>query len=217
MQAPWPKNNLNRVKFSGDFMELHSFIDYYEDLQVSPNADQETVERVYRLLAKRYHPDNQLTGDIEKFDFITKAYKVLADPEKRAAYDAGYSDKKNLFWKTLSGNPHGGEYENDKQLRKSILSILYVERRQNVSNSSIGLWHLEKLLEWPEKMLEFHIWYLKEKNWIERTDTGGFAITAEGVDEIENDVLILRKDRLLSQSTETSRKIEKSTLIKTSA
>ena len=43
-------------------MEQHSFIDYYEDLQVSPNADQETIERVYRLLAKRYHPDNHLTG-----------------------------------------------------------------------------------------------------------------------------------------------------------
>jgi hypothetical protein len=91
-----------------------------------------------------------------------------------------------------------------------------VERRQNVSASGIGLWHLEKLLEWPEKILEFHIWYLKEKGWIERTDTGGFAITAEGVDELENDSLILRKDRLLSQSTETARKIEKSTLIKTS-
>ena len=100
---------------------------------------------------------------LEKFDIITKSYKVLSDPEKRAAYDAGYSDKKNLFWKTLSGNLHGGEYEDDKQLRKSILSVLYVERRQNVSNSGIGLWHLEKLLEWPEKILAFHIWYLKEK------------------------------------------------------
>jgi curved DNA-binding protein len=198
-------------------MEQNTFMDYYEDLQVSENADQETIERVYRLLAKRYHPDNQLTGDIEKFDIITKSYKVLSDPEKRAAYDVGYSDKKNLFWKTLSGNPHGGKYENDKKLRKSILSILYVERRQNVSKSSIGLWHLEKLLEWPEKLLEFHIWYLKEKGWIERRDTGGFAITAEGVDERENDGLILRKDRLLSQSTETSKEIKKPALIKKSA
>ena len=77
-------------------MEQNTFMDYYEDLQVSANADQETIERVYRLLAKRYHPDNQLTGDIEKFDFITKSYKVLSDPEKRAAYDAGYSDRKNI-------------------------------------------------------------------------------------------------------------------------
>ena len=198
-------------------MEQNTFMDYYEDLQVSANADQETIERVYRLLAKRYHPDNQLTGDIEKFDFITKAYKVLADPEKRAAYDVGYSDRKNNIWKAFSENISDNECENDKHIRKSILSLLYVERRQNVSNSGIGVWHLEKLLEWPEKILEFHIWYLKEKGWIERTDTGGFAITAEGVDEIGNDNLILRKDRLLSQSTETSKEIKKTALIKKSA
>jgi curved DNA-binding protein len=48
------------------------FEDFYEDLQVSPNADQETIERVYRLLAKRYHPDNSGTGGVEKFDVITK-------------------------------------------------------------------------------------------------------------------------------------------------
>jgi hypothetical protein len=41
---------------------------------------------------------------------------------------------------------------------------------------------LERLLGCPEKHMEFHIWYLKEKGCIERTDTGGFAITAEGVD-----------------------------------
>jgi len=198
-------------------MEQNTFMDYYEDLQVSANADQETIERVYRLLAKRYHPDNQLTGDIEKFDFITKAYKVLADPEKRAAYDVGYSDRKNNIWKAFFENLSGNECENDKHIRTSILSVLYVERRQNVSNSGIGVWHLEKLLEWTEKILEFHIWYLKEKGWIERTDTGGFAITAEGVDEIENDGLIIRKDRLLSQSTETSKEIKKPALIKKSA
>jgi len=60
------------------------------------------------------------------------------------------------------------------------------------------------MLGWPEKTLEFHIWYLKEKNWIERAETGGVAITAIGVDEIETDGLILGKDRLLTQSTESS-------------
>ena len=48
---------------------------YYEILQVSPSADQETIERVYRLLAKRYHPDNLSTGDTNKFDILTKAYR----------------------------------------------------------------------------------------------------------------------------------------------
>ena len=194
-------------------MELHSFIDYYEDLQVSPNADQETVERVYRLLAKRYHPDNSQTGSDEKFSIITKAFKVLADPEKRAAYDAKHGENKNLIWKALSDKTPSNSNGNDKHIRKSILSVLYVERRQKVADSGIGVWHLEKLLGWPEKVLDFHIWYLKEKRWIERTETGGFAITANGVDAVEEDGIILRKDRLIERSAGMTAENDKATLI----
>ena len=63
---------------------------------------------------------------------------------------------------------------------------------------------IEKLINWPEKILEFHMWYLKEKGWIERTDTGGYSITALGVDEVEHEGLNLGKDRLLTESTEIS-------------
>jgi DnaJ-class molecular chaperone len=69
-------------------MNKDSYVDYYEDLQVSPNADQETIERCYRLFAKKYHPDNRATGNNEKFSAISLANKVLSDPEKRAVYDA---------------------------------------------------------------------------------------------------------------------------------
>ena len=48
-------------------MNKDTYVDFYEDLQVSSNADQETIERVYRLLAKRYHPDNLDCGNSEKF------------------------------------------------------------------------------------------------------------------------------------------------------
>ena len=57
---------------------------------------------------------------------------------------------------------------------------------------------MEKLLGWPEKILEFHTWYLKEKGWIKFTDTGGYAITASGVDVVEENELNLGKDRLLT-------------------
>ena len=62
--------------------------DFYEVLQISPNADPDTVHRVYRLLAQRFHPDNQSTGDSEKFRMLTEAYQVLGDPERRAEYGA---------------------------------------------------------------------------------------------------------------------------------
>ena len=127
--------------------------DYYEDLQISPNADIETLERVYRLLAKRYHPDNGQTGSAGKFDLITQAYQVLSKPEKRAAYDATYEETKARQWKALSGasSPQGSK--DDIRLRHSILSILYVERRNGSADSVIGLWRMEKMLGWPEKIL----------------------------------------------------------------
>ena len=68
-------------------MSENTFTDYYEDLQVDTNANFETIERVYRLLAKRYHPDNNGTGNAGMFNIITTAYRELSDPEKRAAFD----------------------------------------------------------------------------------------------------------------------------------
>ena len=131
----------------------------------------------------------------------------------RAAYDAKHGENKNLIWKALSEKKPSNVYGTVKHIRKSILSVLYVERRQKVADSGIGVWHLEKLLGWPEKVLDFHIWYLKEKRWIERTETGGFAITANGVDAVEEDGLILRKDRLIERSAGMAAENDKATLI----
>jgi curved DNA-binding protein len=182
-------------------MNQDRYVDYYEDLQLNPNADLETIERVYRLLAKRYHPDNSVTGNSEKFRIITSAYKVLSDAENRAAFDAKYEDARNHKLKVLSKVSSSEEPENDQQVRHAILSILYADRRQNPSDSGVGSWRLEKLLEWPEKILEFHIWYLKEKGWIQRVDTGGYAITASGVEIVEENVSIMGKQRLLTDQT----------------
>ena len=187
-------------------MNQNSYVDYYEDLQVSPNADLETIERVYRLLAKRYHPDNIVTGNSDKFRVITSAYKVISDAEQRAAFDAKYENSRNQKLKTLSKEFSSEGFENDQQIRDAILSILYIDRRQNPSDSGVGSWRLEKLLEWPEKILEFHIWYLKEKGWIQRVDTGGYAITASGVEIVEENGSILGKYRLLTDQRKSSKK-----------
>ena len=65
-------------------------VDLYEVLQISPSADLETIQRVYRLLALRYHPDNKETGNPSEFELVLKAYRVLSDPETRASYDSEY-------------------------------------------------------------------------------------------------------------------------------
>ncbi len=63
--------------------------DYYEVLGVDRQADDATLKKAYRKLAKKYHPDMN-PGDAEaekKFKEATEAYGILSDPEKRKAYD----------------------------------------------------------------------------------------------------------------------------------
>ena len=54
--------------------------DHYEVLQVSPRADQDTIQRVFRHLAKRFHPDNAESGDATRFKLIVEAHQILSDP-----------------------------------------------------------------------------------------------------------------------------------------
>lgn len=62
--------------------------DYYKILGVERTADQETLKRSYRKLARKYHPDVSKEADAEaRFKELNEAYEVLKDPEKRAAYD----------------------------------------------------------------------------------------------------------------------------------
>ena len=159
------------------------FVDYYEILQLSPNADQDTIERVYRLLAKKYHPDSVNGGDLEKFVGITEAFKVLSNPVKRADYDATYDRDRTERMVFLYGQSDFDENHDDRKIRQGVLSLLLSARRRDSMNPGVGVFELEKYLRTPEKHLEFHVWYLKEKGWIERTDNGQWAITAAGVDE----------------------------------
>jgi len=64
------------------------FKDYYATLGVAKHASQEEIQRAYRKLARKYHPDiNKASGAEEKFKDIGEAYEVLKDPDKRAKYD----------------------------------------------------------------------------------------------------------------------------------
>jgi molecular chaperone DnaJ len=64
--------------------------DYYTVLGVPRDADQKAIKAAFRRLARRYHPDRSTEPDAEeRFREIAEAYRVLSDPQRRAAYDRG--------------------------------------------------------------------------------------------------------------------------------
>lgn len=158
--------------------------DYYEILQCSPRADNETVERVFRHLAKRYHPDNHDSGDASKFAELVAAHDIISDPAKRAAYDVRYDAIRESRWRIFNQDSATSEIAADARLRSAILSLLYVARRNNNLEPGVGTVELERILSTPRDHLEFQMWYLRETGTIERLTTGHFAITARGVDKL---------------------------------
>lgn len=75
-----PKSTEKEADLSGDF---------YEVLGLQRGDDQAKIKRGYRKLARQFHPDNQKTGEEQKFLVVKDAYDVLSDPSKRKIYDAG--------------------------------------------------------------------------------------------------------------------------------
>ena len=64
---------------------------YYDELEISKNASKEVIEKVYKTLAKKYHPDTTTEIDKqaaeEKFKAISEAYEILSNDEKRKKFD----------------------------------------------------------------------------------------------------------------------------------
>lgn len=178
-------------------MIVNEFVDYYELLQLSPNADSETIERVFRHLAKKFHPDNSNSADNGRFLQIIEAHKMLADPEARAGYDVKYQEYWDQKWRLASVTPDSSALGDDKTTRENLLSLLYVQRRRNMKSPGLGEFEIARLLRTPPELIEFHLWYLKAKGWMERLETGHLAITALGVDQAEQNHLTLSPDRLI--------------------
>jgi len=165
---------------------MEEFIDYYELLQISPNAEPQTIQRVYRMLAARYHPDNPATGDKERFLLLQEAYRVLSNPELRSAYNARYQARRLEPLPVFETKEFLVGIEAETNRRLGILCLLYSRRRTHPERPSLSMLELESLMAIPREHLEFTTWYLKQKNYITRDDSGELAITAEGVDFVES-------------------------------
>lgn len=181
-------------------MSADTFVDYYELLQVSPNADEDTIQRVFRHLAKKHHPDASDQHDPATFNRLLEAYRTLTDVTLRAAYDVRYQHHWDETWRVgaeaSSENVASGGV-GDSAIRQRVLSLLYVQRRRHMRHPGLGEHEVARLMDLPAEHVAFHVWYLREKAWIQRLDTGYLAITADGVDQIERDRVRLDPELLI--------------------
>lgn len=182
------------------------FPDYYEFLEISPQATQDTIHRVYRFLASRYHPDHPETGDLEKFALLTSAYKVLSDPARRAEYNAQRSMRPATFSDPMSSTiDFMDQVEGDQNRRLAVLTILYYRRRMYPDRPEVSLAEIEQRMGFPRDYLDFTCWYLTKKKYITRADNAEFTLTVDGVDFIETQrATVPLLDRLLTNGAHGS-------------
>ena len=191
-----PENSADgEARFSKDSLPLDiepaitsegnvSIADHYEILGLGTQTDEESIQRVYRTLASRFHPDNPTTGDPKTFARIKEAYESLSDPARRAQYDARrqrskYSDRFRLrareFFEGIKG----------EQLRRlAVLCLLY--RQAASEGPGLSVLDLEQMNGCTREELGSPLWYLREKKWASFGEFSEYTITAAGFDVVEN-------------------------------
>lgn len=107
---------------------------YYKILEVNENASYEVIEKAYRVLAKKYHPDIQPKDKIywaeNKFKEITEAYEVLSNPESKRIYDIKLGTNNSIEQK------YDDLYSNQQQLKQEINNMKINKDSQKYYNKS---------------------------------------------------------------------------------
>jgi curved DNA-binding protein len=166
-------------------MSQPATVNYYDLLQINPRAEVETIERVYRILASRYHPDNQQTGDVERFRMLTEAYQTLRDPLKRRDYDRQFEVNPAGPLPIFLGKEFTEGIDAEAKIRVGVLCLLYSKRRANPDYAALSLLDMENIMAFPRERLLFALWYLRAKRFVLQDDRSSFIISAEGVDFLE--------------------------------
>jgi len=167
-------------------MSLQPAVNYYDLLQINPRAEIETIDRVYRILASRYHPDNQQTGDADRFRMLTDAYQLLKDPVKRKEYDRQFEVNPAGPLPIFLGKEFTDGIDAEAKIRVGVLCLLYSKRRANPDYAALSLLDMENIMAFPRERLLFALWYLRAKRFVLQDDRSSFIIAAEGVDYLES-------------------------------
>jgi curved DNA-binding protein CbpA len=125
-------------------MDQDAPVDYYDVLQVGVSAEPDTIHRVYRLLAQRFHPDNKETGNPARFREIAEAYAVLGDPEKRVRYDVVHDRQQKVRWRLVeTGSNADHDFDLEQRVRLTVLEVLYTKRRTDPHGDGLSPLDLE--------------------------------------------------------------------------
>jgi hypothetical protein len=167
--------------------------DHYELLRLSPSADHESIDRVYRVLARRFHPDNKDTGNAETFLRISEAYRVLSHPKRRAQYD----EERALVRSTPRFHFRSAEFfrgvPGEQNRRLAVMCLLYRQFTSNVEQPGLSILELEELTGCTREEISLSLWYSCEKGYTRSSDRD-FRITVAGVDYVEHRLAELQQN-----------------------
>ena len=183
------------------------FVDLYALLQVRATCDNTMLDKAFRHFARQYHPDHPETADIDKFQQVLDAYRLLKDPERRTTYDVKY----NSHYKNEE-NDHPKFYDElvdsapanaDAEAHEEVLFSLYKRRRERADDPGVMRYYIQQKLQCSDESFEFHIWYLKSKGFIELMEDSSLAITIAGVDHVIANSREKEAVRLLTTNSHT--------------
>jgi curved DNA-binding protein CbpA len=162
--------------------------DFYEVLRISPRADEDTIDRVYRTLADRFHPDNPSTGDAEAYLRVTEAFETLSSPERRSHYDEQRERSQTVARFRLRARDFFDGVLGEQNRRLAVLCLLYRRRLSSHESPGRTLLDLEQLTGCTREELNSVLWYMCEKQWVKFGELTEYTITSDGFDVVESKI-----------------------------
>ncbi len=191
--------------------------DHYEILRLSPTADSETIERVYRTLTKRFHPDNPETGDAEAFLRISEAHRILTNPDRREKYDAERDTTRSTGRFDLRSRDFFAGLRGEQNRRLAVLCLLYRKRTSDYEFPGLSILDLEALSGFTREELGFALWYLCEKGYVRIDSQTQYGILAAGVDFVESRLTEEQSELRMIAAVQIPKQISPPRLILTAA
>jgi hypothetical protein len=156
--------------------------DHYALLGIDPQSVAETMHQAYAEQARKYRPQNSLTGDAEMFRAINLAYEVLSDPVKRREFDELQGIGQQEGGPRFSGVAFFNALGREELLRSAILCLLYDRRRTRPSAPGVSMRAIEIMVDATAVELSLGLWYLKQRGLATSDDKSSLQITVDGMD-----------------------------------